>query len=194
MPDTTPHPQIFARRLIALYGGVEAARNAFDKRHREISDRWNQDAGLMGRILRAHLFVEHYLTDYLSTRNPNLGSTEKARLSFSQKVELADRPESPEAYLFTGIRRLNQVRNRLAHTLMAEVTEADRDAFLSIELFRALRDALAAPQTASTDPIDVLEDFARHAGITFEAAANPERELLYQALWGTKGEPNESDT
>lgn len=189
MSDTIPDPMTIAKRLIALYGGVQAYRIVSEKRNQEISDLWNQDAGQMGRILRSHLFVEHYLTEYLSAQNPNLENLRKARLSFSQKIELADRQGSPEAYLFPGIRRLNQVRNKLAHTLMANVTAADRDTFLSIALFRAVRDVVAKPLSASTVPIDVLEDFARHAGITFQAVANHDAKLISQAIWGTKGDP-----
>ena len=194
MSDTLPHPRIVARRLIHLYGGVDAAREALDKRFREVAERWNQDAGLMGRILRAHLFVEHYLTAYLEANNPNLGNLENARLSFAQKVALAEQPNAGERYLFPGIRRLNQIRNRLAHTLKAEVTNEDREGFLSIPLFKAMREALSAPSTPSDDPVVVLEDFARHAGVTLEAASNPDRQLMLRAIWGEDGDLSDRAT
>ena len=191
---TPAHPEIFAKRLIHLLGSAAAARDALDKQHKEISARWDQDAGLMGRILRAHLFVEHYLTEYLQRINPMLGSIKDARLSFAQKMELAERPNSAESYLFPGIRRLNTVRNRLAHTLQAEVTEEDRDVFLAIPLFRAIRDALAAPNAPSEDPVGVLEEFACHAGIFLKAASDPQRDLWTKAIYGSSDEASASAT
>ena len=180
--NSSSDPQAFANQLIALLGGHEAARKLLNESHEEIARRWDQDASLMGRILRAHLFVEHYLARYLSVRNPNLGSTNEARLTFAQKVALADRSDPTVSHLIAGVTRLNKVRNRLAHTLNAEVTAEDRDVFLSIGMFTALRDALAQPNIPSMEPIDVLEDFARHAGLAYASASDPHRTLWAQAL------------
>ena len=182
MNNPSGDPQSFAIRLIDLLGGREAARKLLDESHEEIARRWDQDASLMGRILRAHLFVEHYLARYLSVRNPNLGPIDDARLTFAQKVALADRSDATVSHLMTGVARLNKVRNRLAHTLNAEVTTEDRDVFLSIGMFTALRDALAQPDVPSMEPIDVLEDFARHADLAYASASDPNRALWAQAL------------
>ncbi len=184
--DNAQHdPEEFARRLIGLYGGPDAAREALDRGHREVLRRWNQDLTGMGRILRAHLFVEYYLNTYLEACNPNLGNTGAARLSFAQKAVLAECKTSSEAYLFPGIRRLNQVRNRLAHTMLAEITVEDRDVFLSVSLFREMRKALKAPESPSDEPLVVLEDFARHAGLSLNAASSPDRGLWEEAIWGS---------
>ena len=182
MSEAPVQPQIFARRLIALYGGHEAARHALYRSFDEMAQRWNQDALLIGRILRSHLFVEYYLTRYLAVRNPALGELDSARLSFAQKVSLADRSDASVSYLIPGVAQLNKIRNRLAHTLRADVSEEDSAVFLGIDMFRALRDALAEPGTPSLAPIDVLEDFARHAGIAFGSASSPERQLWAKAL------------
>lgn len=87
-----------------------------------------------------------------------------ARLSFAQTLGLAGLDEPVLAELRPGIKRLNIVRNRLAHNLRAEVTEDDAQAFLSAKYFAALRKALAAPGEPSSEPLTVLEDFARHCG------------------------------
>jgi hypothetical protein len=174
--------QSFAIRLIELLGGREAARKLLDESHEERSRHWDQDTTGMGRILRAHLFVEHYLARYLSVRNPNMGPIDDARLTFAQKVALVDRSDPTVSYLTTGVARLNKVRNRLAHTLTTEVTPEDRDVFLSIRMFTALRDRLAEPNVPRMEPIDVLEDFARHAGLAYASASDPHRALWAQAL------------
>lgn len=138
----------------------------------------------MGRILRAHLFVEHFVTEYLHAKNPSLGDLSAARLTFAQKVELVGGADPAVAYLVPGLRRLNKIRNRLAHTLSTSVTNEDRDAFLLIELFRALRDALASPAVASVEPVDVLESFAQHAGMALNAASDPWAGFWVKALVG----------
>lgn len=175
-------PQAVIKELLELYGGPEKAWRRFEEDYAQVAGAWNQDTGKIGRILRAHLFVEHFLTEYLSARNPELGSLEEARLTFSQKLALVGEGSGGVSYLLPGVRRLNVIRNRLAHSLRAEVTMEDADAFLAIDLFRAMRDAGHAPRLASADPIDVLEDFAKHAGLALHASASRDADLWSEAF------------
>jgi len=174
--STSKDPQVIVKRLLALYGGRDNAFEALERRFRAVAESWEVDAGTIGRILRAHLFVEHYLTQYLQEHNPNSPDIDGARLSFDQKVALLGKTDRMVAHLTSGLQRLNRIRNRLAHTLKAEVTLEDSQAFLSIDLFREMRRASAAPQRPSDDRLTVLEDFARHAGIMLESASSPERD------------------
>jgi len=173
MSQQSVSPEKLANRVIELHGGREAFLAHTDSQINDLNSRWNQDAAMMGRILRSHLFVEHYLTSYLQARNPRLGSLDSARLTFSQKAELVGANDARVAYLIPGVRRLNKIRNRMAHTLSASITAEDRESLLSVDLFRALRDALSAPAIPSTDPVDVLESFSQHAGVTLQAASDP---------------------
>lgn len=77
-------------RTIELLGGADRASEKTDREFGEMVERWGQDVDAIGRILRAHLYVEHYLTDYIQHANPRLGSTAKARLSFNHKLALFD--------------------------------------------------------------------------------------------------------
>lgn len=165
--------------VINLLGGHDAAFAHFDADFRLLNDRWNQDTETIGRILRAHLFVEHFLTEYLVARNPELGSPEDARLTFAQKLSLIGDATGGVAYLIPGIRRLNTIRNRLAHNLSADVTADDVNVFLGITLFKAMRDEAAKPNQTSGSPIDILEDFSRHTGIALHASA-----IRDDKLWG----------
>ncbi|WP_426662961.1 hypothetical protein [Rhodanobacter aciditrophus] len=175
-------PDAVAAKVIALHGGRAAFLAHTDAQVAELNLRWNQDSALMGLILRSHLFVEYYLGRYLQLHNPSLGDVDDARLSFAQKVDLIDRNDRAVAYLIPGIRRLNKIRNRLAHSLNEGVTEEDRDVFLSVDLFRALRDAMAAPSVPSHAPIDVLESFAQHAGMVLDASVDPRAGYWVEAL------------
>lgn len=177
-----PVPADFAKRLIEALGGRDAAQEALEREYREVSDRWDQEPEAIGRILRGHLFVEHYLTEYIRVRNPNLGDLESARLSFSQKIALAEKPNAPEFLWFPGIRLLSSIRNRMSHRLNAEVSDAERDAFLAIDMFRSLREALEAPRAPSMEPVDVLEDFARTSGLILAFAASPLAKVWAHAM------------
>ncbi len=182
-----------ARRVIELCGGHDAAWKHFAQSFESIQSRWNQDIVNIGRILRAHLFVERFLTSFLQKKNPGLNDLDSARLSFAQKVALLPASGTTVSYLIPGIRHLNKVRNRLAHTLQAQVSEEDRTLFLSVDLFRAVRIARDAPKTPSDIPIDVLEEFGAHAGMMLDAAISPDGELWAQALAELKEEPNKTD-
>jgi hypothetical protein len=162
-----------AMRVIELSGGKEQLNREMQGKLDVLNDKWNQDIHAIGRILRSHLFVEHYLTECLSALNPNLGDVQEARLSFTQKLALVAPYSTETKELSVGIKRLNQVRNRMAHTLKGEVTAQDKDTMLSVLSFRYLRDALAKPGTPSDNALDVLEDFAKHVGSRLESLADP---------------------
>jgi hypothetical protein len=178
----------FTKKLIEAFGGTEALRQRVTERLTETNRLWNQDSELIGRLLRCHLFVEHFLTAYLRFQNPGLGDLDAARLTFAQKVALAERVGTPEHYVFAGVRHLNKMRNRIAHTLRAEVTEEDRDVFLGIRNFASLRRALAEHQPDSDESIDVVEAFARHAGSVLQHHSGPDAEI-----WARVTRESESD-
>lgn len=158
-----PDPARVTARTIELLGGTDRAREVMDAEFRAMTHRWNQDVDSIGRILRAHLFVEHYLANYLEKANPQLGDLGGARLSFAQKLALIDNGNSRLAAVLPGIRHLNKVRNRLAHQLTATVTAEDADIFLQDKFFKAMREEGAKPGVPSLHPLDILEAYAQHA-------------------------------
>lgn len=175
-------PKVVVNLVIQLMGGRQKAFAAFDKEHARVTAAWDRDTSTIGRILRAHLFVEHFLGEYLSKQNPRLGGLEDARLSFAQKLALVGRGDISVRDLLPGVRHLNAIRNRIAHKLTADVTEQDAMVFLGIALFRAMRDAANAPGGPSSKAVDVLEDFARHAGMMFKASASEHAKVWAEAI------------
>lgn len=172
------------RRTVQILGGTDAFRAATDEEFEEIQARWNQNVDSIGRILRAHLFVEHYLTEHLSHANPALGSPKDARLSFAQKVALLN-PNDPDiADVLAGLKHLNAIRNRLAHNLASHVTEADAALLLRSARFDALRRARGGK--VSSEPMAVLEDFARHVGMVFSYGRSKVSAALSQAIAESK--------
>src|SRR5687767_6398196 len=103
----TETEEAFSERLLQIYGGKEAFLASSERLIEEVGTRWAQETDAAGRILRAHLFVEHFLDGAIKARNPNLGSLSEARVSFNQKVELLfGGPEFVLSYLAPGIRIL----------------------------------------------------------------------------------------
>ncbi|UIF86088.1 hypothetical protein [Cupriavidus sp. UYPR2.512] len=173
-----------ASRTLEIMGGREAAITSMEAEFEAMKKRWDQDTDTIGRILRAHLHVEHYLTEHLQTANPNLGEIDSARLSFAQKVELLKSDAGTIDMIVGGVRHLNRIRNRLAHNLSAGVTEDDAGVFLSQEIFAAMRQAKVKDSNIqpSTNPLDVLEDFAEFASAMFHNASTPYGKAFDQAM------------
>jgi hypothetical protein len=175
-------PEEYAARVIALHGGRDQFIAYTDERLKSFNAIWDQDAGRIGRVLRAHLAVEHFLETYLAFINPHLPPLENVRLTFNQKLELLPENEPSISFLKPGLRKLNSIRNRMAHRLQVEISEEDRAAILSISLFSAMRTALSKGQVPKPgDPLSVLEDFAMFAANLLHARSDPSRDFWAQA-------------
>lgn len=152
------------KRVIELSGGKDKLNNEMDEKLAKINEKWNQNIDAIGRILRAHLFVEHFVTECLEAFNPKLGNIKEARLTFAQKLTLIENYSEETKELSKGIKRLNKIRNQLAHNLESTVSDQDKESLLSVSFFKTLREELAKPGKASDDNLVVLEDFAKHVG------------------------------
>ncbi len=184
-------------RLFTSYGGRDAFFAAMDNRFAEFNKAWEQDTDRIGRVLRAHLAVEHFLTMYLQTNNPNLAPLDRARLSYNQKIELLNADDKVVGMLIPGLRLIGQIRNRIAHRLRVELTESDERAFLAIGLFAAIRqESQKRPDSSyairpGDSRVNVLEDFAKFASGTLHAAADPNNERWVAAFTDPASTSNE---
>ena len=188
-----PEPEEFAREVIAAFGGRERFFARMEERLDEFNNVWNQDAERIGRVLRAHLAVEHFLTDYIVISNPNLGSLDDARLSFNQKVDLLSDNDRVTSPLKPGLRRLNQVRNRIAHKLKVDIREEDKKVFLDVAIFKAMRaEGAKHIGTPADDPLSVLEQFSKFAAGMLHSGADPDNHLWKKASDGVQGAVQQS--
>jgi hypothetical protein len=181
-------PEEYVQQVIDGHGGIEALDAATQDHMREFSSLWDADAERIGRVLKAHLTVEYFLTRYIEYNNPNLPSIREVRLTFSQKMDFISPSDSLLYDLKPGIKRLNQIRNRLAHNIHVEIDDNDINVFYSIFLFKKMREALnkGSVRDLSRVPIIVYEDFAKFAAITFQARSSPMREI-----WASASLPKE---
>jgi hypothetical protein len=175
-------PEDFVDKLIHIAGGRESAFAYAEESHGEIQQAWQKDAVLIGRVLRAHLFVEHFVTKFIETANPRLGSLDEARLTYLQKVHLACSSGGLNQELRPGLIQLNRLRNRFAHQLEYQLTSDDVAQIIGVVVFRAFREAGAAPHTPSMSPIDIIEEFAKFAATMFQHEWSEFSKLIGKAL------------
>ncbi|WP_426662241.1 hypothetical protein [Rhodanobacter aciditrophus] len=107
---------------------------------------------VIGRLLKCHLIVEHYLEQYLSEQY-GLENVADAKLNFFNKAMLLPTRASSAAFVRPGILKLNTIRNKAGHNLGAEPDFADLG-----PIVEALR--VARPHTMFTAPIEAIEAFA----------------------------------
>jgi hypothetical protein len=176
-------PQDHVQKIISAYGGHKAFFGKMDMRLAEFNEIWNQDSERIGRVLRAHLSVEYFMTDYIRAANPNLGAIDGAKLTFYQKVELLDETLPLVSQIKPGLKRLNTIRNRVAHNLKVDVQPEDKQLFLSITLFSAMKlekEKSFGPEP--DDPLSIVEQFARFVAGLLHAGADPDRTLWEKGL------------
>lgn len=180
----------YVDKVIAAHGGHQKFFALMDERLQAFNAVWIQDSERIGRVLRAHLAVEHFMTDYIGAKNPGLGPLEDVRLTFSQKVGLLPTGDPAIGPLKTGLKRLNSIRNRIAHNLKVDVVEDDRMTFLGVAIFSAMRSEGAKKMgQPADDPLSVLEQFSKFAAGMLHAAASPDAGL-WAEVGGDTAEPH----
>jgi len=171
-------------RIFKSYGGKEKFFRATDARLAEFNALWNQDINTMGRVLRSHLIVEYYMTAFIQKNNPNLGSIDETNIGFAQKVDLIGDNNFLIHELIPGIRRINRVRNRLAHNLSEVVNEDDVRNFRSISIYWAMREESEKRRVTplGKEPLDIYDHFAQFVASTFHNAASDESKYWSEAF------------
>lgn len=130
-------------------------RSAIDKKFETENNRFKsllaRDHDAIGRILRAHLILEAYITRHLRAISPDQ-SWDKARLTFSQKLELLPKHDLKVQWVVPGLREVNKIRNRFGHDIAAEI---------DLQNVHKCVDVLSVARRGKryTDAISVIEDF-----------------------------------
>ena len=110
-----------------------------------------RDHDTLGRVLKCHLIVEHYVSRFLATHF-NLHNINSAKLSFFQKATLLPDAAASAAFVKPGILRLNTIRNQFGHTLEPIVGHADLGAMQAVL-------NVARPGVAFPTAIEAIEAF-----------------------------------
>lgn len=110
-----------------------------------------QPHDVIGRLLKCHLIVEHYLDRFLSDHF-GLDAISDAKLNFFNKAMLLPTQGSSAAFVRPGIIKLNSIRNKAGHNLGNEPKFDDLGA-----INETLR--IARPNVSFNEPIDAIEAF-----------------------------------
>ena len=105
----------------------------------------------LGRVLKCHLVVEHYLNRFL-VAHFRIDNLDNARLSFAQKAALLPNRATAAAFVKPGILQLNRIRNRLCHSLAADLSGQELGAI------RTVLD-IARPGVEFQNPAEAIEVF-----------------------------------
>jgi hypothetical protein len=91
----------------------------------------NRDSSHIGKILKCHLILEHYLDNYIKNKN-KIENLKEMRLSFYQKACLLPKKGTSAAIVRPGILQINKIRNKFSHDFNASVSEQDISSLLPI--------------------------------------------------------------
>ncbi len=119
-PETTKRLNEWALRLREELGPHQGLLDREFTEWRDEMDRlFARDHNAIGRVLKHHLILEHYITRHLEAVAPG-HDWSRARLRFGQKVDLIPQGNEIIEYLVPGIREINAIRNRLGHQINAQ--------------------------------------------------------------------------
>lgn len=106
---------------------------------------------VIGRLLKCHLVVEHYLERFLS-EHYGIEAVDEAKLNFFNKAMLLPKAASSAAFVRPGILKLNSLRNKIGHNLGGEPRFDDLGPIIDV-----LEIARAGIEFAS--PVEAIEAF-----------------------------------
>ena len=105
----------------------------------------------LGRILKCHLIVEHYMNQFLISHY-SINEFDQIRLTFSQKSKLLPSEANAVAFVKPGIQKLNLIRNKFGHRLDANLEDYDLGAIN--EILNAIR-----PDAGFNNLVEKIEAF-----------------------------------
>lgn len=130
---------------------MAAIEDHFNRENARFIELVQRPHDVIGRILKCHLIVEHYLERFLA-EHYGIDDVSSAKLGFFNKAMLLPTQASSAAFVKPGILKLNTIRNRAGHNLGGEPNLDDLGPILEV-----LR--VARPNYQLVTPIDAIEAF-----------------------------------
>ena len=96
----------------------DALETDFNKKNEQFKILLNHDHNVLGRILKCHLIIEHYLDLFLKTEC-KIRNIEDAQLTFYQKAKLLPDDHPNILFIKPGILKVSSIRNMFGHNLGA---------------------------------------------------------------------------
>lgn len=120
-PDDIKNTDLY-KKLLADIPNIESDFQNFRDKYRDL---WDAEHEIKIIVLQCHLILETFLSDYLAHANPAASRISECRLSFAQKLDLAYHPHTSILFIHEGMKALNKLRNKFAHSVKYSPTEAD---------------------------------------------------------------------
>ena len=157
--------------LKSHWGEIDAR---FNEENRRFIALFGRRHDVIGRLLKCHLVVEHYLERFLSDHF-GIENVEDAKLGFYNKAALLPSKSSSAAFVKPGILRLNVLRNRIGHSLGNEPAFDD---------LGPIRDVLQVARQGVhfAAPIDAIEAFTTVACTWLIVPDRRHRKLFEEAF------------
>ncbi|MBD9368363.1 hypothetical protein [Xanthomonas sp. XNM01] len=105
-----------------------------DERARQFFERYAEENPYASLLLKQHLMIEELLDEIVLSVCKKPEIARRARLSFTQKYHLARAIDGHETHLWSGVEKLNEARNALAHRSDLAVLEGKIDSFIQTML------------------------------------------------------------
>ena len=112
----------YARYLIKNATQMEKDLQKFNS---EIKEHLNRKTDELNTILKCHLTIEYYIDNYLKVSYPTIINWDKLRLTFIQKLELANNPRTLIGMHYKSIKCMNAIRNKFVHNISYKIKTED---------------------------------------------------------------------
>jgi hypothetical protein len=142
----------------------------FEHENRHFKALLAHDHDIMGRVLKCHLIIEHYLARFLAAHF-GIDDLPDAKLTFFQKAKLLPESGAAASMVKPGILMLNAIRNQFGHTLRPVLRGQDLGPIAEV-----LRVARRGAEFA--EPIDAIEAFTTVA-CTFLIVPPPRLQAVF---------------
>lgn len=163
--------------LLDIFKELEGDQNSFNM---QISSLLNQNVDEMGFVLKCHLIIESYIDQYIDICFPATPNWNKARLSFAQKLELINHPNTFIRFYYPAIKSLNRLRNKFAHNLSYKIKDHDYS-----EIHASMKVWHKAQGIFMPSELKLLQDFTVFiAGVINTTINTIKRESIKHGLTG----------
>ncbi len=156
----------------------QLVKQLFTEFNEEFLNLWQNRGNSIGRIVKSHLLLEHYLNEYLKVIPPSIKNIDALKLSFKQKLSLLDLPGDMMIYILPVLDVINRLRNRLVHSLDIELNDDEIDPIRKVLAFTRQQSNNDA-DLADRSPADLIEESTKLLCSLFDTLTRTKRfELL----------------
>ncbi|OED36887.1 hypothetical protein AB833_26135 [Chromatiales bacterium (ex Bugula neritina AB1)] len=153
-------------------------KQLFTEFNEEFLHLWHNRGNSIGRIVKSHLLLEHYLNEYLRVIHPSIRNIDALKLSFKQKLSMLDLPGDMMTYILPVLDVINRLRNRLVHSLDIEMNDDEIDPIRKLLAFTR-KQSNNDPDLADRSPADLIEESTKLLCSLFDTLTRTKRfELL----------------